>query len=50
MDYSFLSSVDVDGLKVENDNNYISETWDDKRPTITAEISVGIGSVDIEID
>ena len=50
VDYSFLSSVDVDGLKVENDNNYISETWDDKRPTITAEISVGIGSVDIEID
>ena len=50
VDHSFLSSVDVDGLMSEERNKYVSKHWDENRPTITGDISVGIGSVDIEVD
>ena len=50
VDHSFLSSVDVDGLMSEGRNKYVSKDWDKNRPTITGDISVGIGSVDIEVD
>ena len=50
VDHSFLSSVDVDGLMSEGRNKYVSKDWDENRPTITGDISVGIGSVDIEVD
>lgn len=50
VDHSFLSSVDVDGLMSEGNDKFVSRDWNDKLPTITAEISVGIGSVDVEVD
>jgi hypothetical protein len=34
----------------EGRNKYVSKDWDENRPTITGDISVGIGSVDIEVD
>ena len=50
VDHSFLSSVDVDGLVSEGNNKYVSRDWDNSRPTIDGHISVGIGSVDVEVD
>ncbi|MBT3180150.1 MAG: hypothetical protein HOB40_08850 [Candidatus Marinimicrobia bacterium] len=50
VDYSFLSSVDVDGLMSNGMNKYISREWIDDRPTIIGNISVGLGSIDVEID
>jgi len=50
VDHSFLSSVDVDGLMSKSNNKYVSRDWDENRPTITGSISVGIGSVDVEVD
>ncbi len=50
IDHSFLSSVDVDGLLSKGNNKYVSKDWDNARPTITGDISVGIGAVDVEVD
>ncbi|MBC8467816.1 MAG: hypothetical protein H8D58_04450 [Candidatus Marinimicrobia bacterium] len=50
IDHSFLSSVDVDGLLSKGNDKYVSKDWDNARPTITGDISVGIGSVDVEVD
>ena len=45
---TFLSSVDVEGLVKEN-NEWVSRHWDRQIPTIELEISVGLGSVDVEV-
>jgi hypothetical protein len=50
VDHSFLSSVDVDGLMSKGRNKYVSKDWDENRPTIIGDISVGIGAVDVEVD
>jgi len=50
VDHSFLSSVDVDGLESKGNDKYVSKDWDNNRPTIDGHISVGIGSVDVEVD
>jgi hypothetical protein len=50
IDHSFLSSVDVDGLLSKGNDKYVSKDWDNARPTITGDISVGLGSVDVEVD
>ena len=50
VDHSFLSTVDVDGLMSKGKNKYVSNEWKENRPTITGDISVGIGAVDVEVD
>lgn len=45
---TFLSSVDVEGLVKEN-NEWMSRHWDRQIPTIELDISVGLGSVDVEV-
>ena len=50
VDHSFLSSVDVDGLMSKGNNKYESFDWDENRPTIIGDISVGIGAVDVKVD
>jgi len=50
VDHSFLNSVDVDGLISKGRNKYVSSEWDENRPTIAGDISVGIGAVDVEVD
>jgi len=44
----FLSSVDLNNL-VKKRNKYVTEKWDYDRPTITLDMSVGLGSIDLEI-
>jgi len=44
--HNFLSSVDLDDF-VKKGNHYLTEDWDSDRPTIYLDISVGLGSVDI---
>lgn len=50
VDHSFLSTVDVDGLMSKGNDKYVSRDWDEDLPTVTGNISVGIGSVDVEVD
>ncbi|MFQ6678094.1 MAG: LiaF domain-containing protein [Fidelibacterota bacterium] len=45
---NFLSSVDVEDL-VKKGNKYMSKNWDRDRPTIVLDMSVGLGSIDLEI-
>lgn len=44
----FLSSIDLEGL-VKKRNKYISERWDSSKPTVTLDMSVGLGSIELEI-
>lgn len=44
----FLSSVDVDNL-VKKGNKFVTKDWDYDRPTIKLDMSVGLGSIDLEI-
>lgn len=47
---SFLSSVDIYGLKQKKNKLWVSPNWDSRYPTITMDVNVGIGSVDIVIE
>ncbi|MFQ6674021.1 MAG: hypothetical protein ACE5GH_04470 [Fidelibacterota bacterium] len=49
IDRSFLSSVDVDDLEHRGDE-WISPRWEHERPTFELEISVGLGSVDVQVE
>ncbi len=44
----FLSDVDLEDL-VKKRNKYVSSKWDDGRPTIMLDISVGVGSIELKI-
>lgn len=46
---SFLSSVDVDDL-IQEDDAWVSGRWDPDLPTLELEISVGLGSVDVDME
>ncbi len=48
INYSFLSTVDVDDL-VKKGDSYLSVDWNDDRPTVELDVSVGLGSVDIDL-
>ncbi|MFQ6674768.1 MAG: hypothetical protein ACE5LH_00340 [Fidelibacterota bacterium] len=45
---SFLSSVDVNDL-VQEGSHWVSDRWESGRPTLELDISVGLGSVDVEV-
>ena len=50
VDASFLSSVDIYGLKKKKDKLWVSPNWESNYPTISMDVNVGMGSVDIAID
>ena len=50
VDSSFLSSVDIDGLKQKKNKYWISPNWENSYPTISMDVNVGMGSVDIVIE
>ena len=50
VDASFLSSVDIYGLKQKKNKYWVSPNWESSYPTITMDVNVGMGSVDIVID
>ena len=48
VDQSFLSSIELDDL-VKKDKYYLTKNWDYDRPTVYLDISVGLGSVKINL-
>jgi hypothetical protein len=44
--HNFLSSVDLDDF-IKKGNYYLTEDWQDDWPTIYLDISVGLGSIDV---
>jgi hypothetical protein len=46
--HNFLSSIDMDDL-IKKGNYYLTEDWESDRPTVFLDISVGLGSVDIDL-
>lgn len=50
VDASFLSSVDIYGLKQKKNKYWISDDWDSGNPTISMDVNVGMGSVDISVE
>ena len=44
--HNFLSSVDLDDF-IKKGNHYLTEDWQDDWPTIYLDISVGLGSIDV---
>ena len=50
VDASFLSSVDIYGLKKKKDKLWVSPNWESHYPTISMDVNVGMGSVDIAIE
>jgi hypothetical protein len=50
VDSSFLSSVDIYGLKQKKNKLWVSPNWESNYPTISMDLNVGIGSVDIVIE
>ena len=50
VDASFLSSVDIYGLKQKKNKYWVTPNWDSDNPTISMDVNVGMGSVDIVIE
>lgn len=50
VDASFLSSVDIYGLKQKKNKYWITDDWDSANPTISMDVNVGMGSVDISVE
>ncbi len=50
VDSSFLSSVDIYGLKQKKNKLWVSPNWESDYPTISMDVNVGMGSVDIVIE
>lgn len=50
VDASFLSSVDIYGLKQIEKKLWVSPNWEGSYPTIRMDVNVGMGSVDIAIE
>jgi hypothetical protein len=44
----FLSTIELNGL-VKKRNKYVSEHWDNTQPTVTLDMSVGLGSIELKI-
>jgi len=49
VDSSFLSSINIYGLKQKKNKRWVSPNWKNNYPTIVLDINVGMGSVDIVI-
>ena len=49
IDSGLLSSIDVRGLVSKGDGHYESKDWHDRWSTIGGKISVGLGSVDVDV-
>ncbi|NOZ03876.1 MAG: cell wall-active antibiotics response protein, partial [FCB group bacterium] len=49
VDDTFLSSVKIKGLRKEEQNEWISPEWKTGRPNLKFDLSVGLGSVDVEL-
>ncbi len=45
---NFLSGVEINDL-VQSGNQWITPEWDDSRPTVTLDLNVGLGSMDIDL-
>jgi hypothetical protein len=50
VDASFLSSVDIYGLKQKKNKYWVTSDWDSDNPTISMDVNVGMGSVDIVVE
>lgn len=50
VDASFLSSVDIYGLKQKKNKYWVTTDWDSDNPTISMDVNVGMGSVDISVE
>jgi len=50
VDASFLSSVDIYGLKQKKNKYWVTPNWDSDNPTISMDVNVGMGSVDIVLE
>ncbi len=50
VDSSFLSSVDIYGLKQKKNKLWVSPHWESSFPTFKMDVNVGMGSVDIVIE
>lgn len=50
VDASFLSSVDIYGLKQKKNKYWVSDDWDSGNPKISMDVNVGMGSVDISVE
>jgi len=50
VDASFLSSVDIYGLKEKKNKYWVTPNWDGDKPTISMDVNVGMGSVDIVVE
>jgi predicted membrane protein len=44
--HNFLSSVDLDDF-IKKGNQYLTEDWNSDWPTVYLDISVGLGSIDV---
>ncbi len=44
----FLSSIELESL-VKKRNKYVSEHWDNSKPTVTLDMLVGLGSIELDI-
>mgnify|MGYP001605802483 CR=1 FL=1 len=50
VDASFLSSVDIYGLKKKKNKYWVTPNWDGDNATISMDVNVGMGSVDIVVE
>lgn len=50
VDASFLSSVDIYGLDNKKKKYWVTKNWDEDNPTISMDVNVGMGSVDISVE
>ncbi|MBC8401972.1 MAG: hypothetical protein H8E14_10830, partial [Candidatus Marinimicrobia bacterium] len=49
VDDSFLSSVDVDDMIKTGHKEWRTADWNKRWPTIEFDISIGLGSVDVDL-
>lgn len=49
VDHSFMSSVTIKGMIRKGENEYISSEWKNGQPTMTMDLGVGLGSVDVDV-
>ncbi len=50
VDDSFLSSIDLDDLEKTGHKEWSSKSWKSRQPTIDLDITIGLGSVDVDLE